>query len=127
MAANSTVLRAESVVQGREFTAICGGNVGERAVAITANTRSVEALEAQSQPLVEHRNATARAHAAQGDLVVVAAGRGKRRGDRGSGDDVLQSAVEVAVGGFAGINGLMGVASDAEDFKVAKAGIVGRL
>ena len=114
------------VVQGREFTAGRGGNVGERCGAIAPNTRSVETLETQSQPLVEHVNATARAQAAQGDAVVVAAGRGERRGDGGPGDDVLQAAVEVAVGGFAGIDGLMGVASDAEEFKVAEAGIDGR-
>src|SRR5271165_2602076 len=53
------------VVQGREFTAGRGSNVGQRAVAIAANTRSVEALEAQSQLVVEHHNATARAYAAQ--------------------------------------------------------------
>ena len=114
-------------MQGREFTAIRRGNVGERGGAIASNTRSVEAFEAQSQHLGEHRNATARAQAAEGDVVIVAAGRAERRGDRGSGDDVLQAAVKVAVGGFAGINGLMSVTSDAEDFIVAKTGVIGRL
>ena len=41
------------VVQGREFAAGRGGNVGERGGAIAANTRSVETLQTQSQPFVE--------------------------------------------------------------------------
>ena len=108
------------VVQGREFAAGRGGNVGERGGAIAPNTRPVETLETQSQLLVEQVNATARAQAAQGDAVVVVPGRGECRGDGGPGGDVLQAAVKLAVGGFAGINGLMGVASDAEEFKVAE-------
>src|SRR5580704_2398694 len=117
--------QGREVVQGGELTASRSGNVGERAGAIAAHTRSVEALETHGEPLGE-RNATAGAQAADGDAVVVTAGRGKRRGNRGSADDILQAAVEVAVGGFAGINGLVGVTSDAEDFIVAKAGIKGR-
>ena len=59
---------------GAKFAVGIGSHVGQRGVAVAAHAGSVEALGAEGELVLDHRNAQAGAKAAELDAVVVVAG-----------------------------------------------------
>ena len=114
-------------MDGFEVAQGIGRHVSQRRVAVTAHAGPEEAFCAKGELVLNYRHARAGAQAAENEAVgIVASGAGSGYHSR-AGGDVGLAAVLGAVGGYAGIDGLVREARDAEDFVVAEAGIEGDL
>jgi hypothetical protein len=102
-----------------------GRYIRENRGAIAADAGTDKALDADGQLVGHERDARTCAKAAEPNAVRKTSGRGERRSNGGTCGDVLETTIKVAVGGLAGIDGLMGEAGDGEEFIVAVAGIGG--